>query len=111
MPTRTAPPPVDLRDEQRDLHTLAWDLTVQQMHLAFAECVLPTPDQADEAGRSAKLARVRLAAARYAVEDIRAALQRIDAGTYGMCLQCGCIIAADRLRARPTARWCAVCQV
>ncbi|WP_229070910.1 TraR/DksA C4-type zinc finger protein [Actinoplanes sp. DH11] len=110
MPTRTAPP-LAIRDEQRDVNTLAWDLTVHQLHQAFARCAFPNPDRAGESERDEDLVRVRMAAVRHAVEDIQAALRRIESGTYGMCQQCGCIIAADRIRARPTTRWCTVCQV
>lgn len=110
MPTRRAPAAVGTPDEQRDVTALAWDLTVHHLHQAFARCAFPALNQADEAGRADELARVRVAAARHAVEDIRAALRRLDAGTYGMCQQCGCMIAADRLRERPTTRWCTVCQ-
>ncbi|GLZ02032.1 TraR/DksA C4-type zinc finger protein [Actinoplanes sp. NBRC 103695] len=110
MPT-PAVPLLDLPDEQRDLHTLAWDLTVWQLHQAFVQCAFPNPEQDAATGRCEQLARVRMAAARHAVEDIRAALRRVESGTYGMCQQCGCIIAADRMRARPTTRWCAVCQI
>jgi DnaK suppressor protein len=42
-----------------------------------------------------------------AVED---ALQRIDAGTYGTCVDCGRAIAARRLDATPHAARCLSCQ-
>ncbi|MGX6607721.1 TraR/DksA family transcriptional regulator [Micromonosporaceae bacterium Da 78-11] len=100
-----------VRDENRDLDALVWDLTVHQMYRAFAQCVFPIPAQDGESGGSEALARVRVSAARHAAEDIRAALRRIESGTYGTCQQCGCIIAADRMRSRPTSRWCAGCQV
>jgi DnaK suppressor protein len=72
---------------------------------------VPNVDHAGDTGRSEELAEVRMAAAWHAVEDIRAALRRIESGTYGMCQQCGCVIAADRMRAHPTTRWCALCQI
>jgi RNA polymerase-binding protein DksA len=40
---------------------------------------------------------------------ISAALQRIDAGDYGLCLECGDPIAVDRLRATPVAEHCIDC--
>lgn len=40
------------------------------------------------------------------VEAIQAALQRLDAGTYGVCASCGEAIEARRLEAVP---WTAVC--
>jgi RNA polymerase-binding transcription factor DksA len=98
-------------DRRRDAVALAWDLTIHQLHQAFRRCVAaPSTDPLDDA-LSQELARIRLAAARYAVDDIQAALHRMTHGTYGMCQQCGYGITADRLRASPTARWCAACQV
>jgi RNA polymerase-binding protein DksA len=44
------------------------------------------------------------------LEQIERALQRLDAGTYGDCLQCGEPIALQRLRAMPAAERCAACQ-
>jgi RNA polymerase-binding protein DksA len=38
--------------------------------------------------------------------DIDAALARIDAGTYGICMRCGKSIGAERLEARPWATLC-----
>ncbi|GIF02419.1 hypothetical protein Ari01nite_98830 [Paractinoplanes rishiriensis] len=103
-------PAINLRDDTRDLEALTWDLTVHHMYQAFAQCAFPTPAQAVKSGSSEALARVRTSAARHAVDNIRAALQRIESGTYGMCQQCGCVITADRMRACPTTRWCAACQ-
>lgn len=40
------------------------------------------------------------------VADIRAALSRIEAGSYGFCSVCGADIPAKRLAALPTATTC-----
>ena len=42
--------------------------------------------------------------------DIEAALERIDAGTYGQCTDCGVGIPPTRLNAYPTAKRCIDCQ-
>jgi DnaK suppressor protein len=42
--------------------------------------------------------------------DIDAALDRIQAGTYGTCSDCGITISAARLNAYPTAKRCIDCQ-
>ena len=42
--------------------------------------------------------------------DIEEALERIEAGTYGVCEMCGKPIPFARLRAVPTARYTTVCQ-
>ena len=44
------------------------------------------------------------------VQDIDLALGRINAQTYGVCIQCGNEISPDRLEAYPTAKRCVVCQ-
>ena len=41
--------------------------------------------------------------------DIDTALARIEAGSYGICANCGGPIEAERLRAVPTAELCAAC--
>lgn len=43
------------------------------------------------------------------LEAVEAALDRIDAGTYGQCEFCGGQIAAERLRVRPYIRTCIIC--
>lgn len=42
--------------------------------------------------------------------DIRAALERLDAGTYGDCTECGRPIDPERLEALPWAAHCIDCQ-
>lgn len=43
------------------------------------------------------------------LNEVEAALARLDAGTYGICESCGEPIDADRLEAVPTARTCIRC--
>jgi RNA polymerase-binding transcription factor DksA len=38
--------------------------------------------------------------------DVEHALERLDAGTYGLCEACGGPIGDERLRAMPAARFC-----
>ena len=42
-------------------------------------------------------------------EELRAALQRFEEGTYGACSQCGNPINPERLRVLPDADICMVC--
>jgi DnaK suppressor protein len=44
------------------------------------------------------------------LDDVVAALARMDAGSYGDCESCGEPIGLARLRARPEARLCVDCQ-
>lgn len=50
------------------------------------------------------------AQARAAVDEIDAALARIDEGTYGTCARCGRNIPKERLRALPQAELCVQCK-
>jgi len=43
------------------------------------------------------------------IDEIDAALQRIVAGTYGVCEICGHAIGRDRLRSLPEVRRCIIC--
>jgi DnaK suppressor protein len=47
---------------------------------------------------------------RVSLDEIRAALTRIDDGAYGVCLRCGAEIPAARLEAMPTATLCITCK-
>ena len=44
------------------------------------------------------------------IRDIDAALMRIAAGNYGVCIDCEVTIAVDHLKAYPTAKRCQPCQ-
>ena len=44
------------------------------------------------------------------LEDVRAALARLEAGTYGTCTRCGSQIPDARLQAVPTATLCIQCK-
>lgn len=43
-------------------------------------------------------------------ERVREALARVDAGTYGRCVDCGATLPDERLEARPEAERCVDCQ-
>lgn len=47
---------------------------------------------------------------RDALEHVKAALDRVEAGTYGVCTRCGAEIPAGRLEAMPTATMCIKCK-
>ncbi len=44
------------------------------------------------------------------LQDIEAALARINNGEYGVCIDCGGDIASGRLEIYPTAKRCMACQ-
>ena len=56
------------------------------------------------------LAEVLLARNDEAMDEIEAALKRIDDGTYGTCVACGAPIPFERLEIVPAADRCVACQ-
>ncbi|HET6775520.1 MAG TPA: TraR/DksA C4-type zinc finger protein [Acidimicrobiales bacterium] len=50
------------------------------------------------------------AQARAAIEQIDAAVEKIHAGTYGQCENCGTTIPRERLKALPYAALCVTCK-
>ena len=70
-------------------------------------------DEHDPEGATIAFERSQIEAlarqAEHHLEEIDAALKRVDAGTYGTCEACGTPIGAERLEARPTARVCILC--
>lgn len=82
---------------------------------AIAESVAQSPpdDEHDPEGATLGWERQQIAAlleqARTELEELRAAADRVHAGTYGACESCGRPIAAARLEIRPATRLCVAC--
>jgi RNA polymerase-binding transcription factor DksA len=74
---------------------------VRQRELALAETATSVPDPV-AVSRAATLLR--------RIGEIDAALERIAAGTYGVCTFCGSAIPTERLEFRPFAAGCVSCQ-
>jgi DnaK suppressor protein len=53
--------------------------------------------------------RVLAASLRDQLDEVDAALERLNAGTYGLCLRCGEPIGDDRLAVMPATRYCINC--
>lgn len=70
-------------------------------------------DEHDPEGPSIAVARsessIMLAQARQHLDEINAAMVRLEDGTYGVCVGCGRNIPVARLRARPQATRCIRC--
>jgi len=70
-------------------------------------------DEHDPEGATIAFERQQVVAlleqARQRLSDVEAALARREAGTYGICENCGRPIAPERLAARPAARTCIAC--
>jgi DnaK suppressor protein len=73
---------------------------MQQRAAALAECAQSVPDP---------VAQRRSADLQVTIGEIDAALARIEAGTYGSCMQCGATIPEERLELRPFAKRCVSC--
>ena len=69
-------------------------------------------DHGDEAQREQyeQMDTAVLARHRQDVAELRAALARIDDGSFGECLSCGGAIGFERLMVQPSAARCMVCQ-
>ena len=63
---------------------------------------------ADDVVRDVTMAEIDRDAAE--IESIDAALERLDAGTYGQCIDCGTTIPRARLAQNPEAARCVACQ-
>jgi RNA polymerase-binding transcription factor DksA len=98
-PTSPTPPVTDWAPFRVLLETQRADC-VGQRELALAETVTSVPDPV-ALRRAATLLRT--------VEEIDAALDRIDTGSYGRCLHCGSAIPVERLEFRPFAAGCVSC--
>lgn len=73
---------------------------VREREEALAECAQSVPDP---------VALRRSADLKETIAQIDSALARIDAGTYGICAQCGTSIPEERLELRPFAATCVAC--
>ena len=73
---------------------------VRRFELAVAESSTSVPDA---------VAVSRAASLRRTVEEIDAALARIETGSFGACMRCGQAIPLPRLEVRPFAATCVAC--
>jgi RNA polymerase-binding protein DksA len=99
----------DREDTVRRQQALSHDLA----DVVAAASDVATDDEHDPEGATIAYERARTAAlvdqAADHIADIDHALERIGAGTYGVCDRCGNAIASQRLMARPIARTCIDC--
>ena len=84
-------------------------------HLGFVDASRDTnaDDEHDPEGATIAFEREQVAAlvrqAESHLEEVDAALARVDDGTYGRCVVCGRPIPGERLGVRPTALTCVGC--
>ena len=70
------------------------------------------PDLIDvaEAGSERQLRSTLLAQQQHHLQQVEAALHRLEAGTYGLCERCGQAIQPERLSVLPYVTTCVKCQ-
>jgi RNA polymerase-binding transcription factor DksA len=99
-------------DRSRTLAQIA-SLEAELADIIASTELVATDDEHDPEGATIAFERARIDAllsqARDHLVAIGRAEQRIAAGTYGMCEQCGQPISDERLEARPTAATCISC--
>ncbi len=99
----------DFSSQQGQLQALVADLEARQQRLKQHGREGVPADFADQAS-ARENDEVVASLARQVDEELaqaRAALARIDAGTYGRCVRCGEDIAPARLAAAPVPSWSA----
>lgn len=79
---------------------------------SYGNIVDSVPDSGDEASAHTLIDTKNAIIGQHLqqVRDINAALKRIQAGTYGTCIDCEGEIGFERLSAYPTAKRCIECQ-
>jgi DnaK suppressor protein len=85
---------------------------VQDEERGLRSSVGTNPDPLDLAQdyRSKERRSAMLTQSKRQLEQIEAALQRLDEDSYGKCAQCGTAITPSRLRVLPYAALCVKCQ-
>lgn len=91
-----------LADEAGQITAQLRDLERDESSLAYDDNFADSGQVAAEQGENAVLA-VQL---REQLDDIEAALGRLDEGTYGFCEVCGAPIGEARLEVMPATRFC-----
>ena len=99
--TTPSPAPTMVWEPFRVLLESQRDDCLQRRELALAETIASNPDP---------VAMSRTATLLHTIAEIDAALDRIAAGIYGLCVHCGAAIPEERLEFRPFASGCVSCQ-
>jgi DnaK suppressor protein len=117
LPTRRTPKPPEhgaLLEAERE--RLAARIVELERELAEAirdadARTAADPDSADAGSGDVERDRVTalLAGAREGLAQVRAAIRRVENGTWGVCSSCGRAISAERLAALPASTTCVDC--
>ena len=106
-----APPKLKLSAIKKQLLEMREDLSRTVRNQAVTEGV-DNGDSVDQASQSIEKELLFELSdnERVTLDQIEAALRKIDKGTYGLCESCQKPIAGARLKALPFARYCITCQ-
>ena len=112
MPPGTDPRAALLEERRRALSLLA-DLTGDYSGIVEASQDSNADDEHDPEGSTIAFERSQVGSlveqTRAYVDEVDAALRRVDDATYGICERCGRPIPHERLEARPVARTHVTC--
>lgn len=99
--------------DRREVEGAVRAASAQIAALMSAQRDVAADDEHDPEGPTASLqlqeSRAMLRQANQHLEEVDAALLRVEQGTYGVCESCGRDIPTARLEVRPYARRCVVC--
>jgi RNA polymerase-binding transcription factor DksA len=102
-----------LEDERAEASARLTHLTEDYAGVVAASRDSNADDEHDPEGATIAFERSQIGAlvrqVRGRLAEIEAAVERLDAGSYGRCERCGGAIEEDRLDARPVARTCIGC--
>ena len=92
--------------------TMAWEPFRVLLESQRDDCLQPGswPLAETIASNPDPVAMSRTATLLHTIAEIDAALDRIAAGIYGLCVHCGAAIPEERLEFRPFASGCVSCQ-
>jgi DnaK suppressor protein len=102
-----------LRHEQQTTLALVVAMEADMQAVVESSADSNADDEHDPEGATIAFERSRLAtlitASRKRLDEITAALERVETGEHGRCAVCGKQISAARLEARPFAQLCLDC--
>ncbi|MFI8003330.1 TraR/DksA family transcriptional regulator [Streptomyces sp. NPDC086010] len=102
-----------LKAERADTLARIASLSREYDGIVEANALVAVDDEHDPEGSSTAFERSHIASlraqARSSLDDLERAAQRLDAGDYGLCEDCGGPIPEERLLVRPAASTCVRC--
>lgn len=87
------------------------ELNIKADQLTLRRAALIAELPADPSGLTRATRMLHLFTALHEIDEIRAALARIDEGRYGACLTCSQPLSFEHLRVLPQARTCDPCPI